>query len=51
MKVTKEDVLRVATTYLHPEQMVILAVGNREEIQSALSDFGQVQEIVLEPVE
>lgn len=51
MKVTKEDVLKVANTYLHPEQMVILAVGNREEIQDDLSDFGQVQEIVLEPVE
>ena len=51
MKVTTEDVLRVADTYLHPEQMIILAVGNRAEIQDALSDFGQVQEIVLEPVE
>ncbi len=35
MKVTTEDVLRVANTYLHPDQMVILAVGNREDIQEA----------------
>ncbi len=51
MKVTTEDVLRVANTYLHPDQMVILAVGNREDIQEALSDFSHVREIVLEPVE
>lgn len=51
MTVTKEDVLRVANTYLHPEQTIILAVGNREEIQDDLLAFGQVHEIELEPVE
>ncbi len=51
MNVTKADVLRVAQTYLKPDQMKILAVGNREAIQEALSPFGEVQEFELDPVE
>ena len=51
MAVTKDDVLRVAKTYLHPAQTIILAVGNREDIQENLRAFGQVQDIELEPVE
>ena len=51
MKVTKADVLRVAREYLHPENMIILAVGNREEISEPLATFGQVQELELEAVE
>jgi zinc protease len=51
MNVTKTDVFRVAKHYLHPDKMVILAVGNAEEIQDSLSVFGQVHEIVLEDVE
>ncbi len=51
MNVTKADVLRVAQTYLHPKQMKILAVGNREAIHDALSHFGEVQEFELDPVE
>jgi zinc protease len=51
MNVTKADVLRVAKHYLHPDKMVILAVGNAEKIKDSLSAFGQVHEIVLEDVE
>lgn len=51
MKVTKADVLRVAQKYLHPESMIILAVGKREEIQEPLASFGTVQEFELDPVE
>jgi zinc protease len=51
LKVTKTDVLRVAKQYLHPESMVILAVGNAKEIQKPLATFGQVQEIALDKVE
>lgn len=51
MNVTKADVLRVAKTYLHPDKMVILAVGKKEEIQQALAAFGTVEDVILEPVE
>ena len=51
MKVTRADILRVAQTYLHPENMHILAVGHAEEIQSALEAFGKVHELQLDPVE
>ena len=51
MKVTKADVLRVAQTYLHPDDIKILTVGKGEEIEEALRAFGQVQEFTLEPVE
>ncbi len=51
LNVTKADVLRVAKQYLHPEQMIILAVGNAEEIKEPLATFGPVQEITLEAVE
>lgn len=34
---TAEDVLRVAQTYLKPDQMVTLVVGNSEQIQPPLS--------------
>jgi predicted Zn-dependent peptidase len=51
MQVTSADVLRVAQKYLHPEKIIILAVGNQEEIQPQLATFGQVQEFELDPVE
>lgn len=51
MQVNREDILRVAQTYLHPDSMGILAVGPAEEIQAALAAFGEVQELQLDPVE
>lgn len=51
MNVTKADVLRVAQQYLHPDKMIILAVGNAKELKEPLSTFGEVHEIPLEGVE
>lgn len=36
---TKEDVQRVANTYLKPEKMIKLVVGNRDEINPPLSEL------------
>jgi predicted Zn-dependent peptidase len=47
-KVTKEDVLRVARTYLHPDAMVIAVVGNGKKFDQPLGTLGKVREIVLE---
>ena len=44
-KVTKEDVLRVAKKYLHPDWLRILAVGNPELFDRPLSELGEVNEI------
>lgn len=54
--VTPEDVLRVAKKYLHPDQLVILAVGDADAIFSGghdkapnvkFSDFGHVTRLSL----
>jgi len=47
-KVTKEDVLRVAKKYLHPERMVLVVVGDEKKLDGPLSAFGQVRELKLE---
>lgn len=44
-KVTKEDVLRVAKTHLHPDQLQILVVGKKEDFDEPLSVLGKVNEI------
>ena len=41
-KVTKDDVLRVARKYLHPEALTILAIGRQEQFDKPLSTFGKV---------
>src|SRR5512138_252148 len=46
--VTKEDVLRVARKYLHPEAMTLVVVGDEKRFDKPLSTFGEVREIVLE---
>jgi zinc protease len=51
MQVTREDVLRVAHTYLHPDQLTILAVGKAEVIRPLLTAFGEVHDIRVTPVE
>ena len=48
MKLTKEDLLRVAREQLHPERLKILAVGPSETAR-VLTGFGEVKEIHLEP--
>jgi zinc protease len=45
--VTREDVLRVARKYLHPEAMILVVVGDGKEFDKPLSVFGKVNEIKL----
>ena len=40
--VTAADVSRVANTYVHPEKLAVLVVGNRAQIAPPLSDLGKV---------
>ena len=49
VKLTKEDLLRVARMHLHPDRLRILAVGPGEALPKVLSGFGEVQEIKLKP--
>lgn len=47
-RVTKEDVLRVARKYLHPDKMILVVVGDERKFDKPLATFGEVQEVVLE---
>lgn len=49
VKLTKEDLLRVARAHLHPDRLRILAVGPPEPLPRLLSTFGEVKEIKLKP--
>ncbi len=44
-KVTKQDVLRAAQTHLHPDDLVILAVGKDSDFDQPLSVLGEVDTI------
>jgi predicted Zn-dependent peptidase len=48
MKVTKDDIQRVAKQYLHPEGFTFMYVGNRAEIEKQVSALGPVNIIDLE---
>jgi len=48
MKVTREDIRAMAQKYLHPEDYILLVVGDSKKFDKPLSDFGQVNEIKLE---
>ncbi|MBT0653259.1 M16 family metallopeptidase [Geomobilimonas luticola] len=47
-KVTREDVLRVARQYLHPDAMVLMVVGDPKKLDQPLTTFGPLQELNLE---
>jgi len=49
VKLTKEDLLRVARKHLHPDRVVILAVGKDDDFEKPLSTFGQVRHLPLKP--
>jgi len=44
-KVTKEDVARVATKYVHRDQMAVLVVGNTAEFDKPISSLGAVNKV------
>ncbi|MBI1822737.1 MAG: insulinase family protein [Nitrospirae bacterium] len=46
-KVTREDVLRVAQKYIHPDGMTLLIVGKSSQFDHSLSIFGPVNTIPL----
>ena len=50
-KVTAEDVQTVAQKYLHPDELTIVTVGNKESFDRPLDEFGKVNEIEIEQPE
>ena len=46
--VTRDDVLRVARKYLNPDDLTIVVVGNYNDFEAPLDDFGRVTNIELE---
>ena len=44
-KVTKVDVARVASKYLHKDKLAVLVVGNTKEFDKPMSSLGSVSEI------
>ncbi|MDI6839581.1 MAG: pitrilysin family protein [bacterium] len=43
--VTKDNILRVVNEYIHPEDMIILVVGDADKIRDLLTSLGKVNEI------
>jgi len=49
-EVTLEDVNKVAKKYLHPDRMLLVVVGNSENFDGPLNQWGPVEEISLEEI-
>lgn len=49
--VTKDDVLRVAKKYLHPDKTILLVIGKKDKFDKPLSKFGKVNAIELKEYE
>ena len=49
VRLTKEDLLRVARKHLDPDRLIILAVGKAEDFEKPLTAFGQVTILSLKP--
>ena len=47
-RVTRDDVLRVAKNYLHPDQLIKVVVGNEAKFDKPLATFGTVRQVTLE---
>jgi zinc protease len=47
-RVSREDVLRVARKYLHPDRMVVVVVGDDRKFDKPLTGLGPVREIKLD---
>jgi predicted Zn-dependent peptidase len=47
VRLTKEDLLRVAREHLHPDRVIILAVGKDDSFEKPLATFGQVNVLTL----
>ena len=50
-KVTAADVQAVAQKYLHPDALTIVTVGNQDNFDRPLSEFGEVNEIKIKQPE
>jgi predicted Zn-dependent peptidase len=46
-KITLDDIKRVAQTYLKPAELTFLVVGNADQFEKSLDDFGKITDIEL----
>ncbi len=49
VKLTKMDLLRVAYKHLHPDRVIILAVGKDGDFEKPLNTFGKINVLTLKP--
>ncbi len=49
VRLTKEDLLRVARRHLHTDRVIILAIGKDDDFEKPLSTFGRLNVLTLKP--